>query len=400
MELSTTLQTNSPTDVYRLSRLAMNDISPSVLSEWNRLLELNPSTSPLHDPRWLQERFGQEKNNLAVYFLYRGDSLCGFAPFLTRDWPLKCQLGEVTLARLPLRRLCLLGGALLFPEDPAAHELLFRELLSRDPDFDALYLEDVPVDSFLWKFAGSNHAVSSRFSGYVPDPPAPRVLLRLSDTFDDYMGKFSAKHRKNLRRSIRLFQETAPGDVETVRFTRPDQVDAFVAQAAEISRKTYQWNLLGLGLRSAEETKRYLSFLAHNGWLRCYLLLRKDTACAFVIGFQYGSRYYLDDMGYDPAWREYSVGKILQLEIVQDLFACNRPEVYDLGEYGAHKEELGTETYAQGKMLLFRRGAYTGIVRAGHRGCQGGTRIASTLLSRFGLKKRLKKIIRMWSSQS
>src|SRR5207248_3167560 len=102
-------------------------------------------------------------------------------------------------------------------------------------------------------------------------------------------------------------------------------------------------------------------FWAANGWFRSYILLRSNQPCAFIVGYQYAGRYYLHDMGYDPALSEFSVGKFLQLEVVEDLFSHDRPVLYDLGEYGLHKAEFGNETYDQGKLLLFRRGAYTGF---------------------------------------
>ena len=183
-------------------------------------------------------------------------------------------------------------------------------------------------------------------------------------------------------------------------FTRPDQVDAFIEQAVEISRKTYQWQLLGQGLRDAAKLRRHLLFLAEHGWLRSYLLVCKDKPCAFVTGFQYGSRYYLDDMGFDPEWRDYSVGTVLQVGIIEDLFQNNRPEVYDLGEFGIHKEEFATLSYLQGKVFLFRPGVYGSLVKTAHWLCNATTAGVSSVVDRFGLKKRLKKLIRMSSRES
>jgi hypothetical protein len=119
-----------------------------------------------------------------------------------------------------------------------------------------------------------------------------------------------------------------------------------------------------------------------------------------VTGFQFGGRYYLDDMGYDPAWREYSVGTVLQLMLIEDLFLHQRPAMYDLGEYAPHKEEFGTDSRAEGKLLLFRRSPYMALVRGGHGACRAGTLLASEVLERWGLKKKIKKLIRLWSGRA
>jgi hypothetical protein len=353
----------------------------------------------MHDPRWLNDYFtGQGK--VYVYFLYQADTICGFAAFLLKNWPIRCQIGEMTLARLPLRRMCLLGGSVHFPEDPVAYELLFRELSAGETGFDSVYLEDVAVDSALWNFVETNPIVRRSFSRYVPDAPSPRVLLRLGGSFEEYLGKFSSKHRQTLKRKVRKFQDVAPSETHMLRFSDPDQVDAFLDQAVKISRRTYQWTLLGEGLRGGENVRRHLGFLAKNGWLRSYLLVGKGEPCAFLVGFQYGPCYYLYDMGYDPGWRDYSVGTVLQMGIIEDLFSYNRPAVYDLGEYGTHKQEFATDHYSQGKIFLFRPGIYTALARAGHCICRETSESASALLEHFGLKMKLKKIIRLWSSRS
>ena len=196
----------------------------------------------------------------------------------------------------------------------------------------------------------------------------------------------------------RRFHEATGSQGRWVRVLHKEQVDSFVDQAVEISRKTYQWNLLGLGLRNPDELKEQLAFVADNGWLRSYLLLWNDVPCAFIIAFQYGSCCYLQEMGYDPRWRDYSVGKILHLKLIEDLFTYNRPDVYHLGEDGPHKQEFATEFCLHGRAFLFRPGAYGALVRAGDRACRALNRIISATLEHFELKGRLKRAIRQWST--
>ena len=373
-------------------------MSPSICSEWVELLARQQLGSPMHDPRSLRERAVHGDRDATAYLVYRGERLCGVAAFQVREWPLKWQLGEFSVAQFPLRRLCLLTGGTALPEDPAAHALLFQEIVKQQQGFDAVYLEDIPVDSFLWNFVRDDPATARSFSRYAANDPKPRVLLRLEGTFDDYMGKFSAKHRKNLKRSQRLFEEQAPDQIRSVRISAPEEVESFLNHAVELSRKTYQWNLLGRGLQ-APMLKDRLLFLARQGWLRAYLLTVKDIACAFVIGFQYNGRYYLDEMGHDPAWRDYSVGKLLQLDLIRDLFEYQTPQIYDMGEYGPHKEEFGNDTpTAQGSLFLLNRRVYPRFICAGHRACAAVTTQASAIAERFGWKKRLKNLIRAWSS--
>ena len=400
MEVGTTLEMMRETAAYRLELVPMDQVSPDLMNKWRAFLENHSQGSPMLDPIWLQEHIATGNSQISVYFLLRGDSLAGFVPVLLSDSQVKCQLGEIGVRSFPVRRMTLLGSGGLFPEDNSAYEMLFRHLSAQKERFDALYLDNVPTDSFLWKFLETNPQVHKALTRYVPERPAARLLLHLEGSFESYMARFSSKHRQTLRRKVRKFQDLAPGETLPVCFTRPDQVEAFIEQAVEISRKTYQWQLLGQGLRDAAKLKRHLLFLAQHGWLRSYLLVCKGKPCAFVTGFQYGSRYYLDDIGFDPAWRDYSVGTVLQVGIIEDLFQNNRPKVYDLGEYGTHKEEFATLNYLQGKVFLFRPGVYGSLVKTAHRLCNASTAAVSSVVDRFGLKKRLKKLIRMSSSET
>jgi CelD/BcsL family acetyltransferase involved in cellulose biosynthesis len=396
MQPEPTAQTrDAPGVPYRLESSAFTGLSATELREWGEFLERTPSTSAAHDPAWLAEWFADEKDRLFVYRLYQENTLRGVAPFLLKAWPVKCQLGEITLAKLPCRRLCLLGGGPLFPEDPEAYDALFRELSARAREFDAIYLPDIPVGSMIWEGAG-RAAESRRFLRYSPAARAPKVLLRLDGTFEEYMSKFSSKHRKHLRRAAEKLEEK--GAVEVVRCTEAEQIDSFLEHAIAISRKTYQWNLLGLGLRSKEKIDRQFSFLARNGWLRSYLLLCGGAPCAFILGFRHGSGYFLEEMGYDPDWRDLQVGKLLHLRVIEDLFTCDRPAVYDLGEYGLHKDEFGTDSVDQGQILLFRRALYPRFVRIAHRICSAVSDALSRTLERYGLKQKIKKMIRAWRS--
>ena len=93
----------------------------------------------------------------------------------------------------------------------------------------------------------------------------------------------------------------------------------FVSKAVAISRKTYQWHLLGLGLRKPEQLERTLTAMAARGWTRCYLLECGGVPTAFMIGYQYRGTYHYVDVGFDPDWEKFSVGTMLHLAVLREL---------------------------------------------------------------------------------
>jgi hypothetical protein len=382
---------------YSLRGHILGASDESLVSQWQSFQREHSPDDPMQDPEWLRGYFEGEAHNLSIYSLYRGDRLCGLVPFLKRDWPMAWHLGAWRLAQLPLTRLRLLGSALNLPDDDDAYDLLFSELAKRNEGYDTVFLEDVPVDSYLWGYVHRSHLIRRSFLSYEPDAPTFRPLLRFAGSFDDYMGKFSSKHRKNLLREIKKLRDGALGEMRLVRFESPREVSSFLEKAFALSRKTYQWALYRRGLSAMELISARATFAAQRGWFRSYLLVCGGRSCAFVLGFQYRGRYLLHEIGFDPELAKHSVGTVLLLLVVQDLFLNNQPRILDFESYGKYKEMLSTEGHLQGKLYLFRRRAYSRFLRSGHRSCQVANACASYLIDRFNLRSKLRQRLRGWN---
>jgi hypothetical protein len=351
----------------------------------------------LQDPEWLRWYYDGQTQNIVVYSLYADGKLCGIAPFFKRQWPLRWQIGELTLAEFPLKRFRFLGGILDFPEDEAVYDLLFKDLAKSEIDFDTVYLESVPCDSFFWRYLHESNLIRKLFVIYQPDAPSPRLLLRFSGTFKEYMSKFSSKHRKNLNREIKKLKEGEFGELRFARYEHPEQVTPFLKEAVALSRKTYQWVLHQRGLYDPDLLEHRLPLMAERHWMRCYILFCGETARAFLLGYQQRGRFLFYEIGFDPALAKYSVGTVMQLLAVEDLFNYNRPEVMDLGDYGGYKQVLSTESYLQGKMFLFRRRRYIHIMRSGDVLLRWANRALSALLNNLHCKATIKKWMRGWN---
>lgn len=380
---------------YSLRCDSLEQADASTVSLWKGFLGHHSNDDPMRDPEWLRGYFA-EVQDVRFYSLYEGGRLCGLAPFLRKQWPMQWHLGPWVAAQFPLVRLRLLGSGFDFPPEPSAYDLLFREL-AKAQDFQALYLEEIPLDSFLWIYLHESELIRKKFRLYQPRPAAPRPVLRLEGTFQQYMGKFNSKHRNTLNRKIKKLRDGALGEMRLVRYESPEEVPSFLAQAIEISRKTYQWARYGRGLSAVDKIRKRVMFAAQHGWLRSYLLFCGGEARAFLLGYQYGGRFVLDEIGFDPDLARYSVGTVLQMLTVEDLFVCNRPHLFDLQEYGAYKEALCTDSYLEGRLFLFRPGAYATLLRSGHRVCALVDRTISSALQRSNLKTRIRQKLRGWS---
>ena len=102
------------------------------------------------DPDWIGERFKNEKENVRIFFLEKGEEIVGAVPFVLAHQHLACQLSEVTVAKFPMCVLRLQGYTPNMPAEESTYDMLIDQVLRSD--FDAIYMNHVKTDSFLWNY--------------------------------------------------------------------------------------------------------------------------------------------------------------------------------------------------------------------------------------------------------
>lgn len=377
------MQTREP---YSIGRLQFDSLTNRQLSEWKFIRSRCVAPDPATDPDWLRGYFQGQTDTLSVYMLYHYGVPSGVAVFIMRHWPLDCYLGDFRVLRLPMRRLRLVG--MDWPENAIDYDELWVELESAD--CDTVFLEGVPVESFLWDYA---LGADDSFRIYAPGELTPRPRIRIEGTFEDYLKRFSARHRHNLRRRVSKFQQDHKG-VRWQIYTTPEEVAPFLAHALEVSRMTYQWRLFHRGLADTEILRKRLEFAAGRGEFRSYILFAANQPVAFIAGWQHAGTYDHHEIGYDPAFKKYAPGTVLHMFMIEDLFANNPPRYLDFGAYAKYKEELANEGHLEGKLFLFRRSPYTWLVEQAHRASLGITEGVGAVLERWNLKSRIRGMVR------
>ena len=336
----------------------------------------------VQDLEWLLHTRKDELDQVGAFFLRNGIEVSGFAPFLMQDRPLRCFLGELKLAELPLRCLMLLGPP-HFPDDELAYASLFEEVNKLGSDIDGIFIFGLPLNSFLWRYLEESHVISERYIRYLPEKPDQHLLIVMPRSYEEYTQKWSAKTRNTLKRRLRRLEKDLNGQLQLSCVTSSDQVADYVNDAVEVSKKSYQWHLLGLGLRDSVRWQRNLKFLAERGWLRSYLLRCHGVPTAFTICYQDEHNCYSVNFGYDQEWANYSVGTVLHLLALKDLFAHNRPAVVDLGRHsGEHKRLFGNTFYLDCDIYLLRRSLRSVLACNTHRASRIMFGATSSILDR------------------
>ncbi len=225
--------------------------------------------------------------------------------------------------------------------------------------------------------------------------PDVRRFVRFEGSFELYLQGLSGKTRHNLRRGRTRLKEVCGAEPCFVRFTRADQVEEFVRLAHQVSRKTYQWQMLGLGLRDIETLANQMSFAAGQGWLRSYLCLVGERPVAFIEGYQYAGTFQGTHSGYDPDYGKYSVGMLLWVAAIEDMFAHETPRWLDFGSGDALYKKLLANTSVDGVRLYAWPRTWGSMWRLfTYRTVSGLNRVASRSAERLGLKAKLKRFFR------
>jgi hypothetical protein len=196
--------------------------------------------------------------------------------------------------------------------------------------------------------------------------------MSVPETMEQFYSARSRGHRHNLRRAIRKFDEDFSNEAKLVNgashplrdYTSDSDVDNFLKLASAISSKTYQ-NALGVGLTDDLKTRSRILASARQGRFRGHVLMAARTPCAFQLGLHHKNVYYMENMGYDPAFSSYKPGLILFLRVLESL--CADPSVHMIDFYfgdAEYKSRYGTEHWPEACVYVFAPRGYPRFINA------------------------------------
>lgn len=268
-----------------------------------------------------------------------------------------CKIGYKVLCQPLIRCLTVVYGGILGELNEVTSERIIQELLQtlRRGEVDAVLLANLNTDLLLYRLARKMPTLLCR-------EHFPIILnhrrMRLPENLEQFYKGCSKRHRGNLRRYIRTLEKEYPDQVRVVRCSSEQGLEDFVRDAARISHKTYQ-NAMGKGLIDNPKTFSLMETAAKHGWLRAHVLYINSEPCAFQIGLRYTGTYFLDQIGYDPEWRQYNVGTVLFLMVLEELCVDPDIEALDFGFGDAdYKQQYGDECWSEAYLHVFSSRAY------------------------------------------
>lgn len=348
------------------------------------------------DPRWLKSHGSSEDRYIRYFLLGDQQQPRGYAPFVVHRGALAYCLGETTLFRIPVLRYAMQGSPLCENRESLAG--LFEPLCKAVGKRGAVFFEGVPAGSPLAALLTSRTSPICEYFHVVPYGPVyARRLIELpaGAQFDDYLQTIGTKKSQyNIRSMRKSFGRKAKGTVRIARYTEPAQANDLATAVARVSRKTYQYHLLGLGLENTPAHIEQLCAAATGGWLRAYVLWIGDTPVAFALGYHDADTYYVHHLGYDPDVSKLQPGIYLHTEIMADLLANGIYRFDFLSGDSLYKQRMSNTLREERHYYLIPRGwpgtvyAHTLLI------VNALSEAIGRWLDKSGLKERIRRLVR------
>jgi len=343
------------------------------------------------EPLWLAGKNRTNIERLAVY-----ENRCALATFIIGPTSLPIYMGEIKVGELKFQRASLSD----FRVDAGGNnveDLLENVLWLAKNEFGDDIVFHIETHE-LGFFKVLNVLKESKFGRHwlwLDHDQHVHHLIHFENSFDHYFSSLSSNTRRNIKKCKKKITSDFSDTPELVRVTESDQVEEFLYCAQQVSQKTYQCKMLGKGLYKTEAVCASNRFAADKGWLRSYLFYIQKKPVAFIEGFQYAGTYQGWHHGSDPALSKYSIGMLLWVAALSDLYGWNKPDWFDFGSGDAfYKQKLSNTTISGVNNYLWPLTWKNKIRVESYRTFIGFNRFASKMAEQFKLKARLKRFFR------
>jgi Acetyltransferase (GNAT) domain len=309
------------------------------------------------------------------------------------------RLGYINLLNIPAKTLSFAYRGLLgndSPENSAEFVRSIEQTLERGEADLANFQQLIPGSSLHDATARSKRFGTRDRAG---SPLLHHVIALSGNIEEDLKGLLSSGHRRELRQKKRKILAAFEDQMSSRCYRDPSEVQAIIPQIEEIAHKTYQRGL-EVGFQDNEDIRNRMLFCATKGWLRVYLVTVQNQPAAYISGTVYERCFCIDFMGYDPALREYSIGKILTIEMIED---CCREgvETVDFGfGSGLYKERFGNRSWPETSMNLYAPNVKGLVIHGLQTSLAVSDRMIKNFLERTNLLPRIKTAWRARASKA
>ncbi|MBN2020386.1 MAG: GNAT family N-acetyltransferase [Sedimentisphaerales bacterium] len=303
---------------------------------------------------------------------------------------LKIKFGYKSIFEPTLSALAVEYGGILGEMTEELSAFLLSELQKKlkEKEFDVFFFNHLRTDSVLYGLSKSKPGFLCRT--HFPKIEIHRNMI-VPDSMDSFYAARSKKHRGNLKRILRDIDSAYPGKIRVATYKGGEDLEKGIAAAAQISRMTYQ-HALAAGFEDNELTRVLTATAAGKGWVRLSVLYVGEKPCSFQLGLVYNRTYFMSQIGFDPEFRNYSVGVVLFLKVLEQLCADSSVELIDFGFGDAdYKSRFGSDSWEEASLYIFAPRLRTVFVNAVQTLMASISITAEVILRKTGLLRLVKR---------
>ncbi len=308
---------------------------------------------------------------------------------MAQDWhvseqALKFQIGDLIFGTMHFKVLACevgLGG------DEKGISLPPDKVL--EPDMSGYAVRGLPITA-------ERPLLEARNGYYIYTPKIfSRHYIDMGQSFEEYTKAFRAKTRSTIRRKIRKFSNSCGGDIDFRAYRSANEIEGFYRFARKVSADTYQERLLDAGLPDNQEYFARLRDAAAKDSVRGYILFYEGRPVSYLLFRIVEDMLLYDYLGYDPAYANWSVGTVLHWLAIEDLFGEQRYRLLDFTEGdGEHKRRFGTDHITCANVFFLKKELSTFFLLYLHAGLDCFAAFIGKLLTRLGLRSKIRKWLR------
>jgi hypothetical protein len=286
-----------------------------------------------------------------VLVLYRNHEPVAMLVGRLVESPVAVRLGYAKLFNTQARSLTFIQGGVAGDLCADNAEKLVWEIIGslREGEADLADFRFLKTDSSLYRSI-------VQLPGFLLRDRFPLVQrhwsMKLPEKPEGVSNCISGHERRQIRRRAKQLEADYSGGIRVERFTTIGDGERIFADIEEVARKTYQRGL-GVGFFNNRESRERLRFEAEKGWLRVHITYVADSPCAFWMGSLYHGVFHSGDVGYDPAYKKYEIGKQLLVKVLEDLCHEGARQVdFGLGD-ADWKQRFGDAEWQEASVSIF-----------------------------------------------
>lgn len=292
-----------------------NNLLFSLKESWNNLLEKSNNRNVFLSWDWLVNwwTFYGDDKDLFIILVKSENSLIGVAPFYIKNYKI---LG------ISFRMLRILGDIEVCSEQldiifhPEFKDIVFNEICNSiekfKEDWDILLLNDFRKDSFFIE-ALNKFTFASKLKTKIKETTI-NPYLKLPSNWEIYFNSLSKNQRRNYQRESKKLRREFNFCFEPFSENNSLSLDEVISTLIKLHEKKWSQEL-GAGVFQRDRFREFHYSIAkdlfNEGWLKMFLLWIDKEIKGVLYCYEYKNVIFGYQMGYDPDFKNYNIGKFL-----------------------------------------------------------------------------------------